>query len=223
MQVFPVVQTSDLDRVSQELAVIATHPVDGVFLIDHDAEHDRLLAAIAQTRQEHPGLFLGANFVRTTPSEALHIATSAKVRLDALWTDHAQIGVDGDLRAPVQFLELREELGWSGVHFGGIAFKYQPDVPPEKLKILARLAGGVVDVPTTSGPGTGHAAPLAKVRSISAGLGHHPLAVASGVTADNIGALEPYVSHVLVSTSICDDSGRISSVLLSRLLQAAKT
>lgn len=219
-RIFPVVDAKDRTWVAEQIAAATAHAVDGVFLIDHEARHDRLLRAIAQVRDHHPSLFLGANFIRTTPSEALKMVMPADVQLDALWTDNAQVGLDGDLRAAVEFLHLGEDLGWSGQHFGGIAFKYQPQVPDEQLGLLGRLARSVVDVPTTSGSGTGQAAPVDKVKALQGSVETQPLALASGVTAENIADFMPYVSHVLVSTSICDQSGRIDPPRLARLIQA---
>ena len=51
----------------------------------------------------------------------------------------------------------------------------------------ARIAAEYVDVVTTSGPGTGQAADRDKIQAMKEVLGSNPLAIASGITAQNIG------------------------------------
>ena len=62
-----------------------------------------------------------------------------------------------------------------------------------------------MDVITTSGPGTGQAAEPAKIAAIRAGAGDHPMALASGVTPENVDDYLPWVDAYLVATGISRD------------------
>jgi hypothetical protein len=109
-------------------------------------------------------------------------------------------------------VKAREELGrrgWGGLLFAGYFFKgYCQDVPAEGSDpvLLKQIAEGLrlIDVPTTTGPGTGNAVTVEEVverRRLLPG-GGWPLAVASGVTGENVGPLLPHVTCFLVGTGV---------------------
>jgi len=72
----------------------------------------------------------------------------------------------------------------------------------EDLGAAARLASRYCDVVTTSGPGTGQAAAVEKIRAMKQALGPRPLAIASGITPANIGEYLPIADAFLVATGI---------------------
>ena len=81
-----------------------------------------------------------------------------------------------------------------------MAFKYQRDV--EDIEQAAEIAAGYMDVVTTSGKGTGYAAAPEKIKRMKKALGNHPLAIASGITPENV---TDYLNHsdcYLVATGI---------------------
>ena len=77
-----------------------------------------------------------------------------------------------------------------------------------------------MDVICTSGPGTGFAAALDKPRALHAGANGTAIALASGVTADNIRSYMPYVQSFLVGTGIEARIGVIDAGKLAALLAA---
>lgn len=223
-RIYPVIRVETETQALAQAEIAYDYPVDGVFLIDHDADHDRLARCIAAVRERFPGHFLGANLVRTNALEELRLLGSAfpeGVPLDALWTDDAGVRI-GSPSSGLSSEALRRETGWHGMHFGGVAFKYQAPVPDSDLPTLAELARELVDVPTTSGPGTGQQIATERLQLLRQGLGTHPLALASGVTAENVHQVLPFVQHILVSTGISDDHG-IAADRLTALLAAAKS
>jgi predicted TIM-barrel enzyme len=78
-----------------------------------------------------------------------------------------------------------------------------------------------MDVVCTSGPGTGMAADVDRIRALRAGLaGDAALALASGVTVDNVHAYLPHVDAFLVGTGIEERFGIFDANKVAALQQA---
>ena len=95
-------------------------------------------------------------------------------------------------------------LGRNGRSWWGsnpaVYLKYQRHV--EDLETAARLAAKYMDVVTTSGPRTGGAAEVEKIARMKAAIGSYPLALASGITPENVHAYLPHADCFLVATGI---------------------
>ena len=78
--------------------------------------------------------------------------------------------------------------------------KYQPQ--PKDLKFACSWAKMTTDVATTSGVGTGKAANIDKIKLIREYLGKHPMAIASGVSANNVDDYKGIADYLLVASSI---------------------
>jgi predicted TIM-barrel enzyme len=59
-----------------------------------------------------------------------------------------------------------------------------------------------MDVVTTSGPGTGAEAGLVKIQRMKQAIGGFPLAIASGITPENVAQYLPFADCFLVDTGI---------------------
>lgn len=70
----------------------------------------------------------------------------------------------------------------------------------------------------TSGQGTGQAADIDKIRVMKQALGDFPLAIASGVTPDNIEDYLPHSDCYLVATGISRSFTQLDETLLDRLI-----
>jgi predicted TIM-barrel enzyme len=165
---------------------------------------DEVLGLVNEVRARHPGLWVGVNLLGYTPEQALRRGLSAcGGRLDGIWADDARIDEDADSQQEAQaFVAARRQLGWTGLYFGGVAFKYQREVPAAKLGRAAAIAADYMDVVCTSGPGTGQEAQVDKLAAMREGMGAAALALASGVTAENVGRFLPHVDAFLVGTGI---------------------
>ncbi|OMQ23884.1 MULTISPECIES: hypothetical protein [Rhodococcus] len=226
VDIYPVIHVSDVARVREQVRIATRHDVSGVFLIDHDGDDRRLLDSVEAVRCDHPDLFLGVNVIHRDIMDSLTVLAArfpTDIPLNAIWTDNAGIDVASGIDPFPQLQQKRTETGWTGTHFGGIAFKYQNPVPDADLPALGELAARYVDVPTTSGAGTGHPAPITKLEGLRAGLGDHPLAVASGVSASNIQSICKNVDYALVSTGINNESDEIDESKLAELLDRARS
>lgn len=113
-----------------------------------------------------------------------------------LWTKRLLSGLYSLERLLLKNWNSYKESGFSGLYFGGIAFKYleQPKDLPETI----RTAKGIVDVITTSGEGTGKSADINKIKTIyDNNVYGLPIAIASGISTSNVSNYLPYVDIFL--------------------------
>ncbi|MEM7424498.1 MAG: BtpA/SgcQ family protein [Pseudomonadota bacterium] len=204
--VLPVIHVLDAEQASRNVRTIISGGAQGAFLINHDFSHDRLLPIIEHVRTAFPALWLGVNFLAVTGRDAFPLLGKLEksgVPVDAYWADDARI--DERSNAQVEAVEIdraRAESGWSGLYFGGTAFKKQREVAPEDYGRSAEIACRHMDVVTTSGIATGQAADLAKIETFRQACGEHAIAIASGVTPDNVHNYAREVDAILVATGI---------------------
>jgi predicted TIM-barrel enzyme len=217
----PVIHTVTRGEVLESIRVAHAAGCHGVFLIDQEMSPPAVLALVCEARAAHPDLWIGVNLLSRRPPQGLTEALDAcRGRVDGLWSDN--VGIDEHAsEQPIadKFVAARRAYGWDGLYFGGIAFKYQRLVADEDLGRLATLAASYVDVICTSGPGTGVAADVSKVRALRAGT-DFPIALASGITPENVRDYLPYVDAYLVGTGIEERFGVLDPRKVEALLHA---
>ncbi len=156
---------------------------DGCFLISHGmVTDDELIGIHDDVTAAVPGWWVGVNCLSLTVPQVF-----ARVgnRVAGVWVDDALVDeTQAGQPAAEGVLEVQRRHGWRGLYFGGVAFKYQR--PVKDAGRAAAAAAGYMDVVTTSGPGTGRAAAPEKVRAMKQALGDAPLALASGVSPENV-------------------------------------
>ena len=204
--VLPVIHVRDTAQAVRNVSLAMGEGAQGVFLINHDFPHADLLPIVAQVRQRFPALWLGVNFLGVTGRDAFPVLgeLAAKgIEVDAYWADDARIDERGEAQAEADAIAAaRDASGWTGLYFGGAAFKKQREVAPEDYARAAGTAARYMDAVTTSGVATGEAADLAKIADFRRGCGEAPLALASGVTPDNVALYGRLVDAVLVATGV---------------------
>lgn len=175
---------------------------DGVFLIAHSrGTSTRTLTEVAlevakQLPVDSQDFPVGVNYLPIwDPGQAIHEAMHLG-QIPMVWSD-STTGEESVEAA-------RKATGWEGLYFGGVAFKYQDPVALEDLPGVAKKAAWM-DVPTTSGEGTGEPIDLEKARIFTEAIPDSARAVASGASIDNINSLLPYFHAFLVASSIAGD------------------
>ena len=217
----PVVHPVTRDHALAAVDVAVEAGADGVFLIDQGLGETDVLALIGEVYRRHPALWVGVNLLSRMPADALAVALAGNGRIDGIWSDNA--GIDervAEQVRPQEFVEARQRLGWQGLYFGGVAFKYQREVARADLGRATAIAAAYMDVVCTSGAGTGHAADPAKPQAMREGAPSAALALASGVTTANVGEYLPYVDAYLVGTGIERELGVLDPDETKRLAMA---
>ena len=212
--------------IGREEALAAIHiahglGVPGVFLIDQGMHERAVLTLVREVRDLYPTLWIGLNLLSRAPADALALALDACGVIDGIWSDNAGIDARGSEHPRAEaFVAARRAASWNGLYFGGVAFKYQREVAAVDLGRAATTGAPYMDVLCTSGPGTGHAADVEKVRALRAGIGDHPMALASGITPENVRSYMPYVQAFLVGTGIEKQIGVLDPAKIEALLRA---
>ena len=212
--VLPVIHVASAEQARRNTAIAKTAGADGVFLINHSIASDALLNIYGEIADLFPNWWIGVNCLDLDPET---VFARISPRVSGVWVDNAMIQ-EGQTDQPdaEAVLRAQSENGWKGLYFGGVAFKYQRHV--SDLTKAAQVARGFIDVVTTSGPGTGKAAHVEKIRTMKAALGDFPLAIASGITPDNVLDYLPHSDCYLVATGIGSSFEELDPVLVNRLI-----
>jgi len=226
--VLPVIHVESYPQALKNAVVAATAGADGIWLISHgDLNATELFDVQSKLSLNFKTKFwVGVNCLDLNPISVFdasingieivdenQIATMG-VDNDGIWVDNAGIFEDEISSSAKKINDLRP--AYNGLYFGGVAFKYQRKV--NDYAKVAEMARDYVDVITTSGEATGQAADLNKIKLMYEASGDNPLALASGVTEDNIEDYLPYVNAFLVPTSINDDFHNLNLEKTRRLV-----
>ncbi len=194
-----VVHVESEAQALRNVAIARSSGAHGVFLINHSINHFELYRIYRRVRRAHSTWWIGLNPLGLDPAAALAITPDD---VSGLWFDRGGVDLKSDDPARVarELQRLRDASPWRGVHFGGVAFKYQPQGGDPAKE--ASLAAPYMDVVTTSGDATKRPPSIAKIASMRAAIGQKPLAIASGMTPENVNAFLDYVDCVLVATGV---------------------
>lgn len=212
----PVLHHASFDALRENLKIVSDAGAQGVFVINQGIDTLNLLHhVVPEVRDTYPTLWLGVNLLGTSFEEAL---LAPNVRgVDGIWRDNAGVDAQDEQIARAaerEVYRVRDQCGWKGLLFGGVAFKTQAEIAHNDLPSVAKRAARYVDVVTTSGSTTGVPAQLAKVQILRTALPATALALASGITPENVDAYLPYTDAFLVASGIEREFG---------VLDAAKT
>ena len=204
--VLPVIHYLD-DGLALENAAIAFEAgASGVFVISMEGEDEPVVPAARLIKDRWPDKLVGVNLLTMSSTEALECSLAAK--LDATWTDRP--GVSSGYIGSEAF-RVAERLKAFPAHrfFGSVAFKYQAFEP--QPDVAARRAVALGMIATTSGVATGIAPDLDKLTAMKQALGENSLAVASGITPENVESFLASVSWFLVATGISTDEHHLDA------------
>lgn len=212
--ILPVIHVESLDQTLRNVEIARQHDSDGVFLINHGSSCLDLLAIHHNVFNEFPDWWLGVNCLDLEPWEIFDKLTP---EVAGVWVDNAYIDEQTEhQRTAEKIQDARTKSGWQGLYFGGVAFKYQREV--SELERAALLATPYMDIVTTSGPGTGKAAQVSKIQRMKQAIGSFPLAIASGITPENVHHYLNLADCFLVATGISHNLTELDPKLVRNLV-----
>ena len=207
-----VVHCFTTEQVECNVAIAFEAGADGIFLIGGKMDTQAICACYGKLRPQYPDAWIGVNFLALTPEAAFEAAPTG---LNGLWADNAGTQPDRQgvlyCQAIQPFRAERPDL----LYFGGVAFKYQREV--ENVAEAARTSLAWVDVVTTSGEGTGSAPDVAKIAAMKNAIGDAPLAIASGITPENVGDYLGICDCFLVATGISSSAKELDPARVAQL------
>lgn len=219
--VLPVIHVEDLKQAVSNVAIAQEVGADGVFLINHRISYLKLLDIYQFASAKFPGFWMGVNCLDLEPFRALEEIFKKGLRVAGVWVDNAQIDeLSEDQHEPEKVKRFIRMNKWKGLYFGGVAFKYQPQV--SNLEKVARIAEHYMDVVTTSGPATGQTADPEKIRRIRRAIMGKPLAIASGITPENVLDYLNISDCFLVATGISKNFTTLDPKRLNMLIKAVR-
>ncbi|WP_436148022.1 hypothetical protein [Acidovorax sp. LjRoot194] len=208
--VFPVIHHLDATTTFSEILVSRACGAAGVFLISHEGADLELLDIARTAIQENAGFPIGLNLLSMRCVKAARMAI--EVGAPMVWADDMGVdsqGLTADGRAMASIAREEPQLKL----FASVAFKYRPhEIDPVGAAAQAREAGFI---PTTSGEATGHAPDPKKIVSMGEG---GALAIASGMTPENVHIYAPALTHILVATGVSRSEHHIDPAKLSTLI-----
>lgn len=218
--VLPVIHVMDQSQAIDNAGVAFEAGADGVWLISHTQliSNADLLRIHQEILKHFPNRWVGINFLSLTPYEAMQ---AISLDVSGVWADNAGIMEYQEAQPYATKTLEAKHPDWDGLYFGGVAFKYQR--PVNDLETAARLAAPYMDVITTSGPATGRAPNVEHLRRLRAGAWDHPIAVASGVSPQNVKEFLPYVDAVMVSTGISYSFDHLDPILTRILVEEVRS
>jgi len=217
--VLPVIHVDSLEQAHRNSLIARDAGADGVFLINHRMNDEALLAIHDAIADAHSGWWVGVNCLGLSPEQVFG-AVSRKV--GGVWVDNAGIE-EGREEQPYadRVTAVRRSRAPGCLYFGGVAFKYQRHVAD--LEAACRVAAGYMDVVTTSGAGTGRAADVEKIRRMKLALGGTPLAIASGITPENVREYLLHADSFLVATGISQSFTELDALRVRSLVDRVRS
>ena len=218
MNIYPVIHYKDHATTILETAVAKASGAAGVFLITHHNNEYELIKSAEATIQRYKDFKIGINLLHADINDS--VAIIKDIGASMAWYDN--IGIDSQGYGIVA-KDIISELNSSNIEvFAGVAFKYQKF--ESEPGVAAQNAIRLGAIPTTSGPGTGRPADIKKLENIRAALEPNDrLAIASGVTPENISIYKKYSTDILVATGIALNDYNINPELLDKLIKNANS
>jgi len=197
-KVLPVIHYESDEQAVRNAQIAVEAGCAGVFLIHMDGDNDVLSPIARDIKARWPQLLVGVNYLGRDTAYALN--KNIADGLDMTWTDTQLTHTQAPSLASAK--EASAILSLNPLHmlFSGVAFKHQRKEPDPARAAQQALHYGFI--PTTSGPATGKAAEVSNIAALRQAVGDGPLAIASGITPENVRDFAPYLTHVLVATGV---------------------
>lgn len=210
----PVIHVEGDEQALRNVDIAREAGCDGIFLINHHMSYQKLLTIHYQVYKRFSDWWIGVNCLDLFPVDVFQRINN---EVAGVWVDNAMVDERASCQSDADEISFVRDMSlWKGLYFGGVAFKYQR--PVEDLEKACQLAMKYVDIVTTSGAGTGISADVDKIVRMKKALGTFPLAVASGITPENIDDYLDTVDCFLVATGISDSHTELNKARVKELV-----
>ena len=212
---------STLEDAIKDLEISFANGADAI--VFEGSDYKKLDLYLTEIRKKYPKAVLGVNFLGgedNLHSYAQTFELARKHKTQIAWTDFS--GVDLINEAPeVSLHDILAKKPEETFYVSGIHMKYSTLIDANKpIELSAQQAMGFVSGIVITGPKTGVATDPEKARRVREVIGIYPMGAASGVSAENVASILPYIDFVLVNTSISDNNHRIIPEKLKQLRKA---
>lgn len=212
---------STLEDAIKDLETSFANGADAIVFEGHD--YKKLDNYLGEIRKRFPKHVIGVNFLGGDDNLNTYKETFAlakKHNCQIAWTDFS--GVDLIKEAPeISLNAVMKEKPADVFYVSGIHMKYSTLIDASKpIEQSAMQAMGWMDGIVITGPKTGVATDPDKALRVRGVIGNYPMGAASGVSAENVKSILPYIDYALVNTSIADKDHRIIGEKLKALRAA---
>jgi hypothetical protein len=235
MEIYPVIHINDKNQALEQTEIALENGADGVFLIEKRKKipPQNLTSVFDHVASAHPDDFIGLNYLSISHPVDVFEYVHDKFNSGEISRLPNAVWVGNTIRDTLRKSEfgsvelLRHEYPELKTikYLGGIAFKYNPlyTDDPKKAADQVRAFSFDMDVIVTTGPRTGESASIEKVKAMKEAAKEKPLALASGVSEDNIDDYKGEVDIILASTAVETEpnSGEFDIRKLRRLIELA--
>lgn len=212
--VLPVVHYKDSETAVAQATLALNLGADGIFLISHSGSNRALYKPATILKNVFPDKLVGLNLLGESALTALDEVQH--LELDMVWTDTPGVSSKGLTAEGLLLEEKLARMSRKPLFFGSVAFKYQPVEPQPGTAAQRAAKAGML--PTTSGSATGAPPSVEKAREMKEAVNDGPLAVASGMTPENVADYLPYFSHYLVATGVSLDEHHFDATRLKQFV-----
>jgi hypothetical protein len=233
--VFVVIHVEGLTEAWRNLVMASLCGVKAAFLINHnhqmsDQDLIRHYHALREQLAENKiDMWLGLNTLRaglsSEPERAFKLIPPCT---QGVWFDNLGIDrTDPELRMARRIRDAHQTFlakqNPNCLLFGAFAFKGQTEVAEADFPELAPRVFDYADVLVTSGPGTGTAPAVDKIRLLREAIGPTSLmVVASGMTAENVHRFQPFSNGCLVASGISRTFTEFDADKVERFMEAVR-
>lgn len=201
-RIIPVIHLVNTKQLLRNIDTCLNNNIKHVFIINHLTDYNDVINNASLIKETFPKLWVGVNILDMQPSVSLKI----DLPFDGIWIDKT-----------LTLTDVENKI-FKGDIFSGLNFKYQKQFSGKDLEDQIQIIKQTSTIACTSGAGTGKEASIEKIKNIKELLGDFPLALASGVSSNNIENYLPYVDNFLVASSITDNNEIIKDFLLKDLV-----
>jgi hypothetical protein len=211
----PVIRFSTAAAAMANANIARDAGCDGVFLVHPEGEDGLLIPVTRHIKEEWPAGMVGIHFKNTPAMAALDLSLGNG--LDMTWTDNISQSNSSEASRVASVLgKLTSHLFFDSIDPSGFHQK-----PPDPFEAATKTRRHRM-IPATRFSPEDETEEIRKLAILRSAVGNAALAVASGITVENVHALTPYASHLLFASGASDTFFTLDPELTRAMVTQAK-